>query len=46
MGSDRTIRRLTIGLCALLGLETALAGLDAAAPPPMARKRNPYGRAI
>jgi len=40
MGSDRTIRRLTIGLCALLGLETALAGLDAAAPPPMAKARH------
>src|SRR5689334_1799967 len=40
MASDRTIRRLTLGLCALLGVQVALAGLDAAAPPPMAKARH------
>lgn len=37
--ADAAIPRLTLGLCALLGVQVVLAGIDAVAPPDMAKAR-------
>src|SRR5690348_1568028 len=37
---ERLIRRVTLGLCVLLALETSAAALDAALPPDMTKARH------